>query len=141
MAHALGKVWLKESLREHESDKIIYELFTLEAQHSFDITESAFDNVIYQRENLTQVCNALKIPSLEILRMSEMILSQRFHYWQPIEIQTVRDFENKKRTRAVILADMIGLGKTWIMVDWLLSVSQIHLNVRPVEASWIYFPC
>lgn len=45
MAHALGKVWLKESVKEHESDKVIYEPFTLEAQQSFDTTESAFDNV------------------------------------------------------------------------------------------------
>lgn len=63
MAHALGKVWLKESLKEHESDKIIYEPFTLEAKHSFDTRESAFDNVIYQKDNLAQTCNALQIQS------------------------------------------------------------------------------
>lgn len=70
-----------------------------------------------------------------------MILFQRIHYSQPAGIQVIRDFESKKRTKAVILADMIGLGKTWIIVGWLLSVSHIHFNVQLVEASWIYFPC
>ena len=123
MIDALSIVWLKKIMRKHEFSQIIYESFILEQQNLQKHFEQIFDNVQYQRENLIEICEILNIFFIDTFRMLEMILSQSFQYWQSLEIKTIKNFEKKERIRFIFFVDVVDLEKTWIMIEWLLSIN------------------
>lgn len=83
------------------------------------------DNQNYQRENHEEACGALGIKDPVSPRLSSMVRSAVFKFWQPVAINAIRHFDEETSLRGVILADSVGLGKTWETIGFILYVSDV----------------
>ena len=45
------------------------------------------------------------------------------HFWQPVAIHAICEMTQNRLLKGGILADAVGLGKTWTSAAFLLSVS------------------
>ncbi|KAI9871322.1 MAG: hypothetical protein M1830_003035 [Pleopsidium flavum] len=48
-------------------------------------------------------------------------LSTRLEFWQPDAIEAIREFLREDLIRGCVVADVVGSGKTWIVIDYLLA--------------------
>lgn len=82
-----------------------------------------FDNLKYQREDHENACAKLGIPNPDLPRLPEMRPSIVLKFWQPVAANAIMEFEKFDHLRGCILADVVGLGKTWITITYILAVS------------------
>ena len=52
-----------------------------------------------------------------------MCISAQFQFWQVVAVKAILDFMKDDHIRGCILADVVGLGKTWVVVGYMLWVS------------------
>jgi len=133
--HAQMRAWLKVIEETVSKDSIKEETIGLvpfddEAMTKFDSQQKWFDNTLYQRQDIPEACVMLEIPwngEKTVYRMSGMTLSKALQYWQPPAIKALIDFLQKRLMKGCILADVVGLGKTWVVICFLLHVSLFSL--------------
>ena len=124
------KAWFDKVTRDQGIDTIQYQPWDDAAAAEFDAQQSYFDSEDYQREDLEDSCRLLHIPwygDKTIFRMPGMNLSQQLKFWQPVAVKAIIEFCLQPHLRACFLADYTGLGKTWIIVSYLLWVSPFLL--------------
>lgn len=124
-ANAESLTWMKEIEQNFMEDSIIYQPFTEATAQAFDNEQKYFDNVQYQREDTQAACELLGIPwagDETIFRMPGMAFSATMTFWQPVGVKALLDFRDNPMTRACVLADVVGLGKTWVLICYMLKV-------------------
>ena len=118
--------WYAQTVNDLTSETILYEPWSEEAAEDFQDQQRYFDNTDYQREDLRESCELLGIPwagKQTVYRMDGMSLSQTLKFWQPPAIKALIEWGFADWTRGCILADDVGLGKTWTVICYLLYVS------------------
>ena len=128
VANAESQDWMKEMVHRISEDSIIFQPHTEESAKAFDIQQEYFDNVEYQREDLAGACAVLGIVWKNedtVYRMPGMALSQTLQYWQPVATKALIDFYMDPHIRGCVLGDVMGLGKTWVVVCYLLWVCNV----------------
>lgn len=80
------------------------------------------NNVEYQRDNHYQACQRLGITNPARPRLEGMYESVMLKFWQPIAAAALLEFENGP-LHGGILADDVGLGKTYEVLAFLQYVS------------------
>lgn len=126
MADADSQRWLNHVTEDLEQDMIQYEPYTEEYENQFNEQQRWLDSIDYQRQDLEAACRVMQIEwkgDDTIYRMPGMALSAQFTYWQVVGIKAVLDFMGDKNSRGCILSDVVGLGKTFILVGFMLWVS------------------
>lgn len=88
----------------------------------FEAQQKLFDNIDYQRDNLEEACDLLGIANKGCLRQPGMLISQELKFWQPPAIARLLEIEDDYHLKGAILADAVGLGKTWTTTGFLLHV-------------------
>ncbi|KAL4744246.1 hypothetical protein BDW72DRAFT_188978, partial [Aspergillus terricola var. indicus] len=78
------------------------------------------DNPELQRENHEEACAALGIDDLDRPKLKGMRISAVLRFWQLVAINMIREFVENLYLSSAILANSIGLGKTWTTVGYLL---------------------
>lgn len=93
-------------------------------------TEEYLDSNFYQREALKFTCEYLNIDFKgqedTIYRIAGMLLSATLTFWQVLDIAAMVDFYRQRKdwSRGCVLEDVVGLGKTWQIAGFLLTVSK-----------------
>lgn len=88
----------------------------------FQERQAWFDSVVFQREDHAGACYRLNIPNPGIPRISGMRITKSLRFWQPVAVAALREFYTSKFMRGGLLADHVGLGKTWTTIAFLLAV-------------------
>lgn len=83
------------------------------------------ENLSYQRENHEQACQTLEIPNTALPRIKGVSRSVLLKFWQPVAIAALLQMYQKPCLRGAILADAMGLGKTWETIGFVLRVSRV----------------
>jgi len=96
---------------------------TSDSLKAFDDQQSWFDKIKYQREDHLKACEILNIENPDVPKLPGMRLSTAFHFWQPVAIKALMEFSKNALLRGAILADVVGLGKTWTSIGYLMAVS------------------
>ena len=78
-----------------------------------------------QREDHVGACEELGIRNPNIPRLPGMLLSAKFQFWQPVAVKALKDFEEGD-LRGGILADEVGIGKTWEVIGLEQYVSLVR---------------
>ncbi|KAF7586087.1 hypothetical protein BBP40_009595 [Aspergillus hancockii] len=80
-----------------------------------------FDNRNYQRENHEDACKMLGILSTEYPRLPAMQRGTILKFWQPVMIWRLMEIKVSGYLKGAIIADSVGLGKTWEAIGFLLK--------------------
>ena len=132
----------EEITRDLEEDLIIMPEFTEPVRMLHDQQQTWMDNVKFQREDLQAACELLSIPwdgDNTIFRTNNMSLSTKMEFWQPVAVKAIADFVNQETAFGErVLADMMGIGKTWVVICYLMLVSALTV---PQKASRYYSIC
>ncbi|KAL3453853.1 hypothetical protein BJX65DRAFT_78800 [Aspergillus insuetus] len=81
------------------------------------------DNVDFQRDNHVEACHALGITNPERPKIRGMNPSATLKPWQPVAIHAITQFMQNPMLKGCILADGVGVGKTWETIGLILHVS------------------
>jgi SNF2 family DNA or RNA helicase len=81
------------------------------------------DNEMFQWDNHEEACRNLGISDASNPRLPGMVRSAILKFWQPCAIWRIVEIMLSKKTRGAILADSVGLGKTWEGIGVILAVS------------------
>ena len=82
-----------------------------------------FDKIKYQHENHLKICEILNIENFNVSKLFEMRLNTTFHFWQLMMIKILMKFSKNALFWEIILTDVVGLDKTWTLIDYLMTVS------------------
>lgn len=93
-----------------------------------------FDSTLYQRDDHDRACSQLKIENPECPKLPGMALTTKLHFWQPVAINAIREFEHNPYLQGGILADDMVLRKTWITIGYLLAVRDARGRLLQVAA-------
>ena len=117
-------LWARELAQTATRDGLSHAPFTEETAAEFERVQEMFDNRAYQRENIEEAARNLNIQNIDMPRMPGMLRNSVFKQWQPVGINAIRAFRSTRpsRLRGCVLADGVGLGKTWITLGYILSV-------------------
>lgn len=124
--------------RELESSNAATIAPSAESVSRYNEQQEYFDNLNYQRENHEEACRNLGIQNPQRPRLPEMRISIHLKFWQPVAANALLEFEDNVHLKGCILADVVGLGKTWITITYLLAVSssaELPRTVRSGKAS------
>ncbi|KAI9041146.1 uncharacterized protein KD926_007416 [Aspergillus affinis] len=78
------------------------------------------DNLELQRENHEEACEALNISNPDVPKYPAIRINTSFRFWQPVAIYAIAQFRENPLLSGCILADMVGLGKTWMVTGYIL---------------------
>ncbi|OJD20503.1 hypothetical protein ACJ73_08161 [Blastomyces percursus] len=117
--HADSVNWAAELAKERE-DEIIAPM--QESIAKFLQNQTFLDNPVYQPQDNERACRELQIPNPKILRVKGMRRHLSLKFWQPVAVQAIRDFRASKHVKGCIESDVMGLGKTWVTIAYLLSL-------------------
>ena len=124
----------QEMTKDLEEDLILIPEFTEPMRTLHDQQQTWLDNPLFQREDLEDACKVLSIPwegEKTIFRAPHMSLSTQLEIWQPVAVKAIIDFTTQEPALGgCILADMMGLGKTWVTICFLLWVGALTVPVR-----------
>ena len=84
-----------------------------------------FDCEEYQQQDHKKACQELKIINPKTLKIANMQYNVTLHFWQPVVIHAICEMMWNYLLKSGILADVVGLGKTWTSAVFLLSVSTL----------------
>ena len=97
-----------------------------QAAKDFRQTQNYLNSTDYQRENLEDSCHAMGIRwegENTVYRIPGMKQAWTLRFWQVVGICALLDFQISGEIGACILGDVVGLGKTWMVIGVLLVVS------------------
>lgn len=117
-------VWERENAalaKPKSKSAITLPEYTADDAARFDHLQSMFDNRAYQRDNYTEACGAVGILNAEHPRLPGMTRNLVFRIWQVVAIHAIMIF--RQLLNGCVIADAVGLGKTWIALGCLLQVS------------------
>ena len=124
----------QEMTQDLEEDLILIPEFTDPMRDLHERQQTWLDNLLFQREDLEDACKLLSIPwegEQTIFRTPHMSLSTQLEFWQPVAVKVIIDFTTQEPALGgCILADMMGLGKTWVIICFLLWVSALTVPVH-----------
>ena len=126
LADAETQQWFKDQIVFFNKDYIVYTKFDERSEAEFDAQQQYLDSESFQRDDVEDSCFLLGIPWYEeetIYRIQGMALSQQMRHWQVPAVKALYDFSQNPNIKGCILADVMGLGKTWVVVVYLLWVS------------------
>ena len=123
--NAMSIEWDTQQQEALKAEKIDFQEFTQYSADKFDRQQKFFDNVKYQREDHLESCSLLKIDNPDRPRIPGMLRSSILQFWQPSIIAELLRWYLRKLLRGCALCDVVGLGKTWEVVGFLLAVSLI----------------
>lgn len=129
--------WSKVKTAWDVEDKMIADNSTLlikpteEAVRSFTKLQQLMDNNIYQRENHLQACFKLGITNPKRPKLPVMLLNSKLHFWQPVAVNAIREFTENDHIQGGILANELGLRKSWVIIGYLLAVSYAMEQASP----------
>ena len=113
----------EELTRDLEGDLILIPEFTEPMREFHERQQTWLDNPSFQREDLEDACKVLSIPwegEQTIFRTPHMSLSTRLEFWQLVAVKALIDFTAQEPVLGgCILADMMGLRKTWMIICFL----------------------
>jgi hypothetical protein len=85
--------------------------------------DRALDNTKLQREDVAKAKKTFNIPqSSDILNVKGMRISKAPTLWQLLAADAMHDAFNDEEINGMLLADDVGLGKTWSCMTFLLKV-------------------
>ena len=96
----------------------------------FAEVEPMLNNTNHQREDNIETCQLLKRDNTEQPRIPGMSRSITLTFWQPVAIRVFLVILNSG-LKAAVLAEMVGLRKTFIILGVLLHVSIPISKVLP----------
>lgn len=88
----------------------------------------------YDADDYRRSCRTLAI-STRAPRFPCMPASLPFKFWQPAGIAWLRKMESESGLRGCLLADVMGLGKTWVIIGFCIKVSPVEASYRCVLIS------
>ncbi|KAG8528913.1 uncharacterized protein KY384_006602 [Bacidia gigantensis] len=125
-ANTADAAWLQETLSKLDADHLEFKPWTAATAAEYDRQQLWFDALEYQREDLAASCQMLGIPfsnKESLLRMPGMPISEKLEFWQPPAIKAIFDFQSNPVAGGCVIADVVGAGKTWEIIGYLLAVS------------------
>ena len=136
----LNRLAVEEQSRFHqeitedlEEDLIIMPDFSEPVRLLHDQQQAWMDNILFQREDLEAACELLDIPwngDNTVFRTNDMSLSTKMEFWQPVAVKAIADFvDQQPALGGCVLADMMGIGKTWVVISFLMLVSALTVPV------------
>ncbi|PWY66464.1 putative DNA repair helicase rad5,16, partial [Aspergillus heteromorphus CBS 117.55] len=93
---------------------------TLEDYERISMHEKWLDAQEYQFDNHEEACRNLGIVDKANPRIKGMQRGQELKFWQPVCINRVAEIMRLDLLRGAIIADVVGVGKTWEAVAFLL---------------------
>ncbi|KAI9872234.1 MAG: hypothetical protein M1830_001879 [Pleopsidium flavum] len=127
---AQSMAWEGETRNLNAENTIKYTSFTDQSIAAFDKQETWFNNLNYQRQDITGACISLGIENQDIPWIPGMPRSCTFMSWQPVAIHAMRQMR-LTNLQGCALADVVGLGKTWITLRYLQSSLNDRNNLEP----------
>lgn len=130
----LSEQWYRETralMKAKES--IAFEPTTAEQKVAEELVEKMLDNSAYQPTDYTGACNSLGLDP-DRPRFSSMNIVNHFHSWQVTGINRLVEIHDNPDTRAAILADATGLGKTIELLGFIIHVSALDSPAQTVHA-------
>ncbi|WEW56227.1 hypothetical protein PRK78_001666 [Emydomyces testavorans] len=116
---------------------------TAENLELFAERQQWLNNIAFQRENHKEACENLKLDE-RTLRLKGMRKSASLKFWHPVAINALFEFENNPLLTGAMLADGVGLGKTWVAIGYLLAKAErleaIGNNTSVAKPSLIVVP-
>ena len=106
-----------------------------QAALDFKQTQSFLHSTEYQRENLEEACRDTGIEwhgADTIFRIPGMKRAWTLRFWQVVGICALLDFQVTAEVGACILGDVVGMGKTWMIIGLLLVVSTLCTKLQSV---------
>ncbi|PWY62388.1 P-loop containing nucleoside triphosphate hydrolase protein, partial [Aspergillus heteromorphus CBS 117.55] len=97
---------------------------TLEDYERISMHEKWLDAQEYQFDNHEEACRNLGIVDKANPRIKGMQRGQELKFWQPVCINRVAEIMRLDLLRGAIIADVVGVGKTWEAVAFLLHVTE-----------------
>ncbi|PYH93706.1 P-loop containing nucleoside triphosphate hydrolase protein, partial [Aspergillus ellipticus CBS 707.79] len=126
-------VFFRRNVSDDEKEKAVWKVYTILKDDLMEITpekleeleqiQQSIDNLDYQRENHLKACQNLGIEDPECPRLPGMVTSAVLKFWQPVGIWAIVEIMIEKVAQGALLADAVGLGKTWQSVGIILAVS------------------
>ena len=95
---------------------------TQDAIDAFHRQQEWFDSLKYQQENHSTACTELGIPNPSVPKITGMRRNVSLRFWQPVAIKAMCDMATNPLLNGCVLADAVGLGKTWTTAGYLLAV-------------------
>jgi hypothetical protein len=89
------------------------------------------NNAKYQRDNIAESMRNLRIKDRRKPRLYRQSLSTPLRWWQVVGINAIVDARKHGQMRGVMLADIVGLGKTFQLAGYML-----HVSCRLKETFW-----
>ena len=123
LTNAQSIEWEQEIRQTSESDRIGIVQFTDECAAEYDMQQGWMDSLDLQREDHEAACTLLGIINPSVPRILGMRLSKKLTFWQPVAIKAICDWAKSPYLRGGIIADVVGLGKTWMVIEFVLHVS------------------
>ena len=84
------------------------------------------NNAKYQRDNIIESMRNLWIKDRRKPRLFRQSLSTPLRWWQIVGINAIVDARKHGKMRGMMLADIVGLGKTFQLAGYMLYVSRFH---------------
>lgn len=84
------------------------------------------NNAKYQRDNIKESMQNLRIKDRRKPRLFRQSLSTPLRWWQLVGINAIVDARKQGKMRGMMLADIVGLGKTFQLAGYMLHVSSYH---------------
>lgn len=123
---AEAKIYHANLTQEWEENAIKYTEPSKDPSSQYESNEQYLSALEYQRDNIQESCVALGIKYSgpdTINRIKGMPLSQKLMIWQVVGINALLEFYRDSSIRGFILGDQVGLGKTWMLIGFLMTVS------------------
>ena len=92
------------------------------AVDAFNQHQQWFDSHKYQREDHDAACSQLGIANPTVPKIPGMRRNVSLRFWQPVAIKAIQDMARNPLLKGCVLADAVGLGKTWTTAGYLLTV-------------------
>ncbi|KAE8164621.1 SNF2 family N-terminal domain-containing protein [Aspergillus tamarii] len=88
----------------------------------FEAQRDWFNNRDFQREDHDMACSMLGIENTKVCRIRGMRRSACLKFWQPVIVWALFEMRFKAYLKGCILADSVGLGKTWEALAFILKI-------------------
>ena len=138
-----SQIWFASLGASVTKDAIEFKPFDEKAAANHDRMERYLDNVLYQRDNLEASCQRLGIDyqgrDQTRYHIKGMAFTQQFQYWQPVAINWLLELQANPNVRGGIIADYMGIGKTYEAIGFLVAVGTSFVICGSLPASTVYY--